>query len=63
MSKRKRRQEVDLVLLFELFSRRSEYAKQSNQIDIYQEPYSSCIYLTISVIGLKLANQIAHYMV
>ena len=48
MSKRKIKQEVDLELLFELFS------KQKNQIDIY---------LTSIIIGQKSTNQIAQYMV
>ena len=50
MSKRKIKQEVDLVLLFELFS----IVKQSNQIDKY---------FTSIVIGQKSTNQIAQYMV
>ena len=50
MSKRKIKQEVDLVLLFELFS----IVKQRNQIDKY---------FTSIVIGQKSTNQIAQYMV
>ena len=52
MSKRKMKQEVNLVLLFELFLIRN--VKQSNQIDVY---------LTSIVIGQKSTNQIAQYLV
>ena len=51
MSKKKIKQELDLVRLFELIS--MESVKQSNQIDIY---------LTSIVIGQKSTNQIAQYM-
>ena len=51
MSKRKIKQEVDVELLFELFS--IGKVKHSNQIDRY---------LTSIVIGQKSTNQIAQYM-
>ena len=49
MSKRKIKQEVDVELLFELFS----IGKRKTQIDRY---------LTSIVIGQKSTNQIAQYM-
>ena len=49
ISKRKIKQEVDLVLLFELFSTGKRKTEQSN--------------LTSIVIGQKSTNQIAQYMV
>ena len=53
MSKRKVKQEVGLVLLFEMFLIGN--VKQTNQINIYN--------LTSIVIGQKSTNQIGQYMV